>query len=1563
MTTEFKQFVTCHCHPKSLDSASTPEAFAKRETELNSGYITATDHGSLAAAREIVALTKKKNDKGERIYPLTPIVGIEAYFRDDDDEILIKEGIPKGEDGTYRDTWCKYFHLTIHFLDQAAYECCVRLLSRADLTAERHGHERKPIFNWADLIELARYNVTMTTGCLIGIVQRNLLEHSSPKIAIKYYEKLRSVVGPGRFFVEVFPHKTDKNWVQGIFVQLADGTKLRYHDKKWLRVIDEKGEIEDIRASDLASRYSRKGFKVLSLVAVKDWTVWNPYPTPNARITQAERIEGYMPNECRPWAPDGDVQAGCNKFMIIQAQRHGDPIIIGDDSHFAHPNEKIAQDIKLMASGGSWRFYSSYHRQSSQEAFEHFQETLGIDEKTFAGWVENSLAWASRFKSFKLESKPSLPTKFYPEDTLAHTMELIKKHGRMDWEDQAMRERLDYEIKLLHDNGTIDLLPYFFVEEEVCDLYAKQQMLTGPGRGSAAGLLLAYLLGITHVDPIKYGLSVDRFITLDRIKSGKLPDIDQDLPDRDLLLNPQTGWLRQRFGTHYAQISTDTKMKLRLSVKDVHRALKGFVPPDVEELTKRFENAPQGVEDHDHVFGYKNGDSWVQGSIERDPALKQYIAKYPKEWEIVQMCLGLTRNKGRHACLPGTELISLSDGTFGEIKECHNRTIQTGQRHQAKAKLLIQGNQPVFEFTLNNQRKFRSTMDHNIKILPWKGMEWMPIGLLPFLGEREDRPKIFNGINQTLKFTLPKEKENSFSGLELPNNKVNGNVLKDIDGGVLGLELAETKVGVCDANMIQESNKIHQLNIEQRSDLINTGFEIDNWEETSLLLSKILKEFLILTAFTVDANLRDMIEKIPLSVIQKKIVYQAVSDVTGSKAILLDMTQCSKSETYFDNTNLEIVGIRYLGILPVYDLSLEHDDHSFLHASGIVAHNCAFGIANRPIDEFIPMTTVSDIRVTQYTAESVEESGVIKYDFLGINSLKDISDCLAIIRSRSSIPIPDGAVINKRWVPKIRLIPFNGELLDVYDLPSDQKVFDDIASGRTETVFQFNTSGAKKWMRHFNHRKANGNKAIDSVEAMAAFTALDRPGPLDAEVTNPEDGSKHNMLVEYARRARGAPKSPDIFPIFEQLLPETYGVMVFQEQLQRVYQNLVGCSGSDAEEFRSNVAKKKVEKVLKAYPKFIEGATAKLGSKEDAQKAWEFINTWGRYGFNKSHAVCYSLIGYICAWLKRHFPLEWWTAVLRNADKNEINDTFWHYCGHLIDLPDLRLSGEVFEIQGNKIRAPISLLDGVGPQAHEQLMAGRPYVDIQDFCDKIQAYKVTHTKGLTKTGKTRLGTSALNRGVVYRLIISGVMDSLFPVVTKNGDPITYLDMMEMFEEAMAKAIAQTTKKKLKIDAVDPRYINLDMAQRYQHRKKTLPAYSAPMLPLVIGKDDRIVNAGKRYHFNSDSGKSIPFATATEIARVDAHRPFPDQSITVAIIGYVESIRQFTYSGNTKTAYEYNIQIDGGSVKFVRWQRKNGSFNPALAPEGSIVVAEVTKFAEDRPFAIDNIEVIYPPISD
>jgi DNA polymerase-3 subunit alpha len=215
-------FVTPHCHIQSLDSASTPAAFADRELELGTGALTVTDHGSLAACQTVYDLARKKK--------LTPILGLEGYFRDDDCPIILGAGFQKNAAGKLVDT-LKYAHFTTHFLNQNAFKTAIKLLSHAPI--ERHGSEQKPLFNWTAMEELGAADATITTGCLIGMVQRHLLDRQDPAMAEAYFHRLRGMVKPGNLYVEVFPHICSHNWVAGVFLTLRekDGEpfKLRFY--------------------------------------------------------------------------------------------------------------------------------------------------------------------------------------------------------------------------------------------------------------------------------------------------------------------------------------------------------------------------------------------------------------------------------------------------------------------------------------------------------------------------------------------------------------------------------------------------------------------------------------------------------------------------------------------------------------------------------------------------------------------------------------------------------------------------------------------------------------------------------------------------------------------------------------------------------------------------------------------------------------------------------------------------------------------------------------------------------------------------------------------------------------------------------------------------------------------------------------------------------------------------------------------------------------------------------------------------------------------------------------
>lgn len=1342
-----KNFPTPHCHSAaSLDSASTPENFAAWEVEHGTGALTVTDHGTMAGARKVYDLAMGKKFKGK----LTPIIGLEAYFRDDDCPILKSFGIEtviqckhKGGKVVSEQEWLafgkdtqlgwtpfrsfanyqKYFHLTMHFQDQKAYEAGIRVLSRADARAELHGTERKPLFTWLDLEELGAENITFGSGCLVGMVQRHLAFGERADIATAYYERLRAIVKPGNFWVETFPHVCDTDWTSEVIVSLEDGTVQKF--PAWKKLLTDKkyGKGEGINAEELAETWARGTDGHGNLNAVMQKRHWVDFPE-KKKITGVVLQEGFFKNECSVFAPNADIQAPSNRFVMELAAKHGDKVIISDDSHFVTPDEKIVQDVKLMQNG-NWRFANSYHRKSGEEAGLYYRQVLGMSEAEVEALADNNHAWAAGFKNFKLVNRPSLPTRFYPEDTLSHIWKLVQSHGRQSvLRKPEYAARLRAEIQLLHLNGTIDLLPYFMIDEEVCRLYSDHGELTGPGRGSAAGLLLAWLLEITHVDPLRYGLSLDRFLTLDRIQTGKLPDIDQDLPHRDLLVDPQDstkGWLRDRFGDCVAQISTDMTIRLKSAILDVHRvtSVDQRVDPQVAALAHSMPSPPQGISDRDFVFGYDNNGEWVEGILTTEPKLMQYVREYPREWETVQKCMGIPAGKGRHAC--------------------------------------------------------------------------------------------------------------------------------------------------------------------------------------------------------------------------------------------------------------------------------------------------AFVIANDPISSFIPTMTVSDTLVTQPPAPQVESSGGLKMDFLNVNSLKFIGGAIQLIQERAAkkphrpvchcgeymedhsvasnhmavemeepgqfdLPVKIGDLM----VPGHRLVPVpGGGFADIWDLPEDQVVFHDIVEGRTDSVFQFGTPGAKKWLRHFNHKRTTikgvVHKALDSIETLAAFTALDRPGPLDALVKD-EHGEGHNMLVEFARRARG--ETPvGSFPILDKLFPETYGVITYQEQVQRAFLEIGQTTAIQANDFRVHVSKKQMKEIIADKQIFMPGAIRSV-LEAQADQLWRSMETFGQYAFNKSHAVCYVIIGYACAWLKHHYPLEWWTAVLRHAEKDKVEKEFWHYVGPLIDLPDVQLSSDRYQIVNERIRAPLNLLKGLGDAAHAELQKYQPITSVKDLCEKVLARrlrdgedkiteKVTKKFGTQKIVTRKKARTALHSGIINSLIASGAMDSLLPEDVRQGSVAqkisAYIEIeADVVPDSRLKKTGQARKQ------VPEQFRNLSALQQYQLRKMTLPAYSADLNEYIPKDLTCNSNDGSQQVLAWRVGKEeYHFMTKAGIQFWATPRPGKwsrGDTVMAASMAYVIDQEVKPYH-QTKERCQLTLDIEGLRLILVRWPDDSGKLEKFWTQnlKGAVLMVGLRKWSPEKDFSIGDAVIVAPPL--
>jgi DNA polymerase III alpha subunit len=642
-------------------------------------------------------------------------------------------------------------------------------------------------------------------------------------------------------------------------------------------------------------------------------------------------------------------------------------------------------------------------------------------------------------------------------------------------------------------------------------------------------------------------------------------------------------------------------------------------------------------------------------------------------------------------------------------------------------------------------------------------------------------------------------------------------------------------------------------------------------------------------------------------------------------------------------------------------------------AKGTGRHACGFLISNVPVNEFVPTTTVSGVRVTAFTPNSVEGVGGLKMDFLVLNSLKDIQSAIKLIHSRKGMS--DTTQLNGQYVPLFRQIPLPGEgFADIWDLPNDQEVFDEIVKGRTMTVFQFATEGAVKWLAYFDGTRKDGTRIVRSVEDLAIFTALDRPGPLNYYVTDPEyPETQHNALVEYVRRLKGEPRTEDIPKVMDMLAPETQGLLCFQESVEKTYKNLTGCTGAEAEEFRGNVAKKRKAKIEKAYSFFMEKATEKIG-RENANAVWQSIMTFSDYGFCKAHSAGYAVIAYACAYLKYHYPLEWWCGVLQNANKVDINTKFWIHISDIVNLPDIKNSSENWSIQGDKVQAPLSLLEGLGETAHAQLTRYYPYSSIEDFAEKILLHQKTNstesqeTKVNKKTGesvtkpKITWGRSAITRRTVKALLVSGAMDSILPHDT------TLSGALDLYNEALKDAHKRYNKSYTKPKDEEP--IPLDPLSRYQLKKSVLPAWGLDLAPLMPYEVETPLKReeGKlvyEYIYYSPLEKRtvkdfLPIHGGLVVKKLNAVEP-NGRNISAPVLAHIDDTRPFNYGPNKeKQAMELTIDVGAVKFNFVLWPNQDGRLE--TVPEvGDIVVALLEKW-KPGDFAVKRIHIIKKALS-
>jgi DNA polymerase III subunit alpha len=373
--------------------------------------------------------------------------------------------------------------------------------------------------------------------------------------------------------------------------------------------------------------------------------------------------------------------------------------------------------------------------------------------------------------------------------------------------------------------------------------------------------------------------------------------------------------------------------------------------------------------------------------------------------------------------------------------------------------------------------------------------------------------------------------------------------------------------------------------------------------------------------------------------------------------------------------------------------------HASTHAAGVV-------LSNLPLVDYLPLYVDKEGGiVTQFDMESVEKIGLIKFDFLGLKTLTLIHDCLRIIDESRKIHI------------------------DLENLPlDDKKTYRLLCSGNTTGVFQLESTGI---------REMTVKIRPNCFEDLVAVLALFRPGPLDS-----------GMAEEYIKRKHGKEKISYLHPLLEPILKDTYGVIVYQEQVMQIAQRLAGYSMGDADILRRAMGKKDPEEMASQRERFIEGAKKNRIDPRRSGEIFDQMETFARYGFNKSHSAAYALISYQTAYLKTHYPVEFMAALLSSemgdTDKVIKNLAECRKMAIAVLPPDINESRSDFTVVGEKIRFGLAAVKNVGEKAVETIIIGREqegaFKSIYEFCRRVDM-------------------SAINRRVVENLIKCGAFDS------------------------------------------------------------------------------------------------------------------------------------------------------------------------------------------------------------
>ena len=551
--------------------------------------------------------------------------------------------------------------------------------------------------------------------------------------------------------------------------------------------------------------------------------------------------------------------------------------------------------------------------------------------------------------------------------------------------------------------------------------------------------------------------------------------------------------------------------------------------------------------------------------------------------------------------------------------------------------------------------------------------------------------------------------------------------------------------------------------------------------------------------------------------------------------------------------------------------------HASTHAAGVV-------ITKEPTYTYVPLSYSGTGIVTQFDMNTDAKLGLVKFDFLGLRYLTVIHDAERSVRER----IPD---------------------FDVTRIPKDDaETFRLLCDGRTDGVFQLESGGMKQVLTRL---------MPSELEDVIAVIALYRPGPMDS-------------IDTFIRRKHGKEDTVYRVPELRGVLDVTYGCIVYQEQVMQICRLLAGYSYAHADVVRRAMAKKKASAMQAERDSFISGCAEHGISRGDAEAIFDEMASFANYAFNKSHATAYGIVSYRTAYLKAHYPAEYYAALLtsvlndRVKVKEYIDDA--QKCGVRVLPPDINESGADFTVAGGNIRFGLTAINGVGKQFAEAVAkesAKRRFSSFDDFA-------------------ARLSSSDINKRTVESLIKCGVFDSLGH--RRSSLMAVYEAIIDSEHERMRNNISGQ--------------MDLFSVAEVHHKDGARPAYKYPDIPEYSAKELLILekeSSGMYFSGHMIDGYSEDIARHKttgigEILEAFSENPDGDPNsrlrdrAKVKIAGIItEQHTKVTRSGDTMAFFTLEDKL--GEIEVIAFARQYSQFAKELFPENAVLVDGVIS-AED-----------------